>query len=367
MSFAPYIYSRQKVLTKMWSSAIRENRLGHAYLLVGEEGAPLKETAVFLAKSILCDNPSPLADESCHICTRIDSGSYPDFILLDGADEAVKKEQVEGLESLFSHTALEKKGIMVYVINLVENMTEKAAQDVFTDREKRYKDGREWHHHSLREERRALRRFPYILAIQDEERRYFSTLAPDSEVWTVYTSFPFVEQPVAEGKNILFFSGRNNFNINGIRRFIRTTLPLLAERGASIRLLIGGDICSVLDKEGLPGNITLAGKYDSPADFYRLGNIAINPVYEGTGLKIKTFEAIAHGKTTIADPHSAKGIYRPELAPLITATTPEEYADSILRYIDSPDAIEKNRERCRSYIESLNSYIQAQYRDIFDK
>lgn len=239
--------------------------------------------------------------------------------------------------------------------------------DVFTDREKRYKDGREWHHHSLREERRALRRFPYILAIQDEERRYFSTLAPDSEVRTVYTSFPFVEQPVAEGKNILFFSGRNNFNINGIRRFIRTTLPLLAERDASIRLLIGGDICSVLDKEELPGNITLAGKYDSPADFYRLGNIAINPVYEGTGLKIKTFEAIARGKTTIADPHSAKGIYRPELAPLITATTPEEYADSILRYIDSPDAIEKNRERCRSYIESLNSYIQAQYRDIFDK
>ena len=130
MSFAPYIYSRQKVLTKMWSSAIRENRLGHAYLLVGEEGAPLKETAVFLAKSILCDSPSPLSDESCHICTRIDSGSYPDFILLDGADETVKKEQVEGLESLFSQTALEKKGIMVYVINLVENMTEKAANAI---------------------------------------------------------------------------------------------------------------------------------------------------------------------------------------------------------------------------------------------
>lgn len=239
--------------------------------------------------------------------------------------------------------------------------------DIFADREKRFEGGADWHHHTTKEEQKGVSRFQYILAIQDEERDYFRQLAPDSDVRSIYASFRFTPQPVVQNKNILFFSGRNSFNRTGITRFIDKVFPLLTEQDSSIRLLIGGDICIILEQSELHPNITLKGRYDNPDDFYQLGNIAINPVYEGTGLKIKTFEAIAHGKVTVTDPHSATGIYRPEQAPLVIARTPAEYANQILRYIDAPDAITENKDRCRNYIESLDRYIQAQYRDIFDK
>lgn len=130
MAFAPYVYKRQPVLTRMFSLALAANHLGHAYLLTGEEGVPLKQTALFLAKSILCQHPNPLADETCLTCTRIDNGAYADFVFLDGDEDTVKKEAVAQIEDSFSKTALEKKGIMVYVINSVENMTAGAANAI---------------------------------------------------------------------------------------------------------------------------------------------------------------------------------------------------------------------------------------------
>ncbi len=130
MAFAPYVYKRQPVLTRMFSLALAANHLGHAYLLTGEEGVPLKQTALFLAKSILCQHPNPLADETCLTCSRIDNGSYADFVFLDGDEDTVKKEAVSQVEDSFSKTALEKKGIMVYVINSVENMTAGAANAI---------------------------------------------------------------------------------------------------------------------------------------------------------------------------------------------------------------------------------------------
>ena len=90
----------------------------------------MKETAIYLAKSILCDHPNPLADENCLICRRIELNEYPDFIFYDGEEGSVKKGDVSSLISLFSRTSLEVKGTMVYVINQIENMTVDAANSL---------------------------------------------------------------------------------------------------------------------------------------------------------------------------------------------------------------------------------------------
>jgi DNA polymerase-3 subunit delta' len=98
----------------------------HAYLLSGESGIPVMETAIFIGKTLLCDNPNPFACEECRTCTRIDHEGYLDFRILDGAKGTIKKEDVDSLIEVFSLTASESKGRKVYVINLVENMTPEA-------------------------------------------------------------------------------------------------------------------------------------------------------------------------------------------------------------------------------------------------
>ena len=104
--------------------------LSHAYLLVGNPGTPLYEVAQYLAKSILCDDPSPLACNNCITCMRIDSDNYPDIIKLDGSKAIIKKEDVLNIENRFEKTAFETKGIMIYIVNQVENMRVEAVNSM---------------------------------------------------------------------------------------------------------------------------------------------------------------------------------------------------------------------------------------------
>lgn len=238
--------------------------------------------------------------------------------------------------------------------------------DVFTNRNEKLGVKDAWYSYSQEEEAKAIARFPEVLSIQDEESEWFRKLAPNSNVRTVYSSFTFVDQPVTANKNILFFSGGGKLNKDGINRFIREVWPVLKEHDGEMRLLLGGSICDTFKDERLPEDIILKGRFDNPDDFYSMGDICINPVFNGSGLKIKTFEALAHGKVTIVDPHSAKGVYQPDAIPLYLASSPQDYVNVIIHFIGNEDALAKQHHECEVYIDRLNDYILKQFAEVFN-
>lgn len=122
MQIQKYLEEHQHIIYRTFVNSLKNKTLSHAYLLVGNPGTPLLEVAKFLAKSIICDDPSPLACENCITCLRVESNNYPDVIILDGSKGTIKKEDVLNIESRFEKSAFESKGIMIYIINLVENM-----------------------------------------------------------------------------------------------------------------------------------------------------------------------------------------------------------------------------------------------------
>lgn len=122
MQIERYLKEYQPVVYQTFVNSLKKKTLSHAYLLVGETGSPLFDVAKFLAKSIVCDDPSPLACENCITCLRIDSNNYPDIITIDGSKANIKKDDVLNIETRFDKTAYGSKGIMIYIIHLVENM-----------------------------------------------------------------------------------------------------------------------------------------------------------------------------------------------------------------------------------------------------
>ena len=130
MQIEKYLKTYQPIVYQTFVNSIRRKTLSHAYLLSGNPGTPLFAVAKYLAKSILCDDPDPLACENCITCIRIDSDNYPDVIVLDGSKSTIKKEDVLNIETRFEKTALESKNIMIYIINLVENMTTEAVNSM---------------------------------------------------------------------------------------------------------------------------------------------------------------------------------------------------------------------------------------------
>ena len=130
MQIGKYLEKNQPIIYQTFLNSLKNHTLSHAFLLVGNPGTPLYEVAQYLAKSILCDDPCPLACNNCITCLRIDSDNYPDIIKLDGSKGTIKKEDVLNIESRFEKTAFETKGIMIYIINQVENMTLEAVNSV---------------------------------------------------------------------------------------------------------------------------------------------------------------------------------------------------------------------------------------------
>ena len=126
MRFQDYLQTYQPLVFQTFKNALESGRISHAYLLSGEKGVPLLETATYLAKSLLCEHPNPLACDECLSCKRISHHTYTDFILLDGKEGQIKKGDVQEIVGDFSKTPLEAKGIMIYIINLVENMNVQA-------------------------------------------------------------------------------------------------------------------------------------------------------------------------------------------------------------------------------------------------
>ena len=129
-------------------------------------------------------------------------------------------------------------------------------------------------------------------------------------------------------------------------------------------MLIGGKICEILNEKKLPSNIILCGTYDSPDTFYQQGDIVINPVFYGSGLKIKTFEALSYGKITVVHKHSSIGIYKKESSPLFIVDNETEFAyvlDDILSFGIDRKTYQKKAEL---YMEDYNSHIKQQYKNI---
>lgn len=126
MKFSQYLAKSQPLLYQTFSNAMKNNRISHAYLLSGEAGTPLLDTALFLAKSFLCDHPSPLADEECKYCQRVEHRTYNGLRIIGENEGTIKKEEVEELVSSFSRTPLEEKNLCIYIIHGVENMTTEA-------------------------------------------------------------------------------------------------------------------------------------------------------------------------------------------------------------------------------------------------
>ncbi len=121
-----YFLKYQKHVYALLLNALKTNSLSHAYLLSGESSVPLLDYAFFLAKSILCEEKVDFCCDNCLTCHKVDDNNYADLIIYDGASSTIKKEDVGNITDTFSKSSIESKGVMIYIIHLVDKMTTSA-------------------------------------------------------------------------------------------------------------------------------------------------------------------------------------------------------------------------------------------------
>jgi len=103
------------------------DRLAHAYLLVGPRDSGKTQTALGLAQLVNCENETHKLCGQCAACRKIASGNHPDVYVI-GNDEmdSIKIEDIRFLLSRAHLMAYEGK-TKVFIIRDIERMTPDAA------------------------------------------------------------------------------------------------------------------------------------------------------------------------------------------------------------------------------------------------
>jgi glycosyltransferase involved in cell wall biosynthesis/SAM-dependent methyltransferase len=192
--------------------------------------------------------------------------------------------------------------------------------DSFTDRNRRMSEQGYgdvgWASIDEQGERLACERSDVIIALQEEEAKHFRRLADDSGKVVVISPMMTKREVLprcSKGRlRIGYFGSSNWVNEQNIGEYIKFWLE---DRSlvAGSEIVVGGGVCDTLAVI-VPSSILTAaepkllGRFDDPWDFFSQCDLVVNPERGGTGIKIKTLEALAHGMPVLTTVAGSVGI-----------------------------------------------------------
>jgi glycosyltransferase involved in cell wall biosynthesis len=200
------------------------------------------------------------------------------------------------------------------------------------------------------EERGYLLQADAIIAIQSREAKLLRSLVPEREVILVGMDFAVTgNEPGNEGNpdSIAVIASDNQLNVHGLRRFLAECWPQIkAAQPAATLHVVGrvGDACQSDDHA-----IRYSRWIPTLAEVYKDARVVINPAIAGTGLKIKSVEALAHGKPLVAWTNGVEGLDYVGSPPYIECRSWKEFADAVVRLLQSTNEAEKLSARALAY------------------
>lgn len=207
---------------------------------------------------------------------------------------------------------------------------------------------------ALTKEREAegLKRADYVVAIQEAEEQFFRTILPeDAKVLTIGENMPVSEPYVADSNTILFLGSYYVVNRHGVKHFINNVLPILKESGVDFTFKLAGSICKHIPDSD---DYVKLGYVDDVDEAYREARLVINPVHEGTGLNIKTIEAVSKAKPLVSREIGVRGL-NPSKPFAYVTDDDKEYADYIIKLLKDDD---KARELSENAVLFMEEYKQ---------
>ena len=211
-----------------------------------------------------------------------------------------------------------------------------------------------------KEEAKGLKRADYVVAIQEEEEAFFKTIVPEGvKVLTIGENMPVSEPYATKTDTILFLGSYYVVNQQGVKDFIANVLPLLKKSGVPYTFKLVGSICKHIPDSD---EYVKMGYVEDIEDSYKDARLVINPVNQGTGLNIKSIEAISHAKPVVTHSVGVRGL-KSDKHFAIVADDYQAYADAIISVLkDDELALNMSKDAAafmKEYIDKNNASLEA--------
>ncbi len=199
-----------------------------------------------------------------------------------------------------------------------------------------------------------LERADIVLAIQHTEYDVLVSMLPHQRVLITAMDLDFPELSTRDciSDRVLIVGSDNQFNIRGANQFLQEVWPLIKEEVPSATLCVVGKLAGCIESKD--PSVKFLGYVDSIADEYLNACVVVNPCLYGTGLKIKTIEALAWGKAHVGWPVSADGISDLGTLPYVVSNDVRSFALAVTSFM-------KNIELRREYEEKARTFAIAHF------
>lgn len=202
-------------------------------------------------------------------------------------------------------------------------------------------------------EKECLDYADYVTAISRTEQEYFRQIGVNSEIilseYNAYDSLTniFTAEENFDRKRLFFGASHNPLNQKSINDFLVRCWPAIISRVPEAELIILGKIGSHIN--GNYKNVAVKGlvSYESLLSHMCSAAISINPVFLGTGLKIKTVEAISMGLPSVSFPAGIDGLEELEGDAFLLAEDWPDFADKCVELLRNFDRWNRMRIKSR--------------------
>jgi succinoglycan biosynthesis protein ExoO len=175
-----------------------------------------------------------------------------------------------------------------------------------------------------------------VIAIQADEAQFLRNHVPGTEPLLVPMPADCVARPsVGGGDRVLFVGSDTAPNILGLRWFLDEVWPQLRAARPQIKLDVAGSVRNAFPSA--PDGVTFHGIVPDLAALYNDAGVVISPLRQGSGLKIKLIEALAHGKACVVTGVTLQGVEHLAGAAVVRADDPAGFAAAILRLLGDSD------------------------------
>ncbi|MBU4419131.1 MAG: glycosyltransferase family 4 protein, partial [Candidatus Omnitrophica bacterium] len=155
----------------------------------------------------------------------------------------------------------------------------------------------------------------------------------------------------ADRKTVVFIGAYYKPNIDALKFIINRIAPLIG----NMQLLIMGTVCDFLRDQPLPQNVVLLGKVSEEQldTALKASDIAINPMFSGSGINIKMLDYMAYGLPIVTTECGARGIETDGKEPMIVSS-----ADN---FTENLKALSNNSQLCERLSEDGRSLAAKHY------
>lgn len=203
-------------------------------------------------------------------------------------------------------------------------------------------------------ERLALKRADLVMCLNERDARKVKEIYGRDADLLVPINFPDVfdaqemERRSARKGQLLFVGSSFLPNIHGISWFIENVLP----RVDAELLLVGKDLEKHKDKFDRP-NVSVIGTVEATAPYYYASDAVVLPIFMGSGMKVKTAEALMYGKILFATNEALEGY--PDAPDVCSCNTADEFVTSINRYMKDEKRAMFSEANRRYFLEHLET------------